>query len=64
MSTLNSIDYAKVSFKVKKVKDNCKTKYAPEHQSMDIDVPVVVGPQSRVSLLKRIELTRADILAV
>jgi len=64
LSTLNSIDYAKVSFKIQKVKDNRKTKYAPEYQVIDIDVPIVVGPQSKVTLLNRVKLTHADTLAM
>ena len=60
LSTLMVKDYVEVAFQIRIVKDNCKAKYAPEHQVMDIDVPAVVGPRSRVMLLKRTGLTHAD----
>ena len=52
-------DYAEVAFQIRIVKDKRKTKYAPEHQVMDIDVPTVVGPRSTAMLLRRTELTHA-----
>jgi hypothetical protein len=64
LSTLNSIDYIEVTFKIKTVKDKRKTKYAPERQPMDIDIPTVVGPKSRLVLLRRVELTHASIMAM
>jgi hypothetical protein len=64
LSTLNSIDYVEVTFKIKIVEDKHKTKYAPKRQLMDIDVPTVVGPKSRLVLLKRVELTHASTIAM
>ena len=58
LSTLNPLNYAEVTFKTATVKDKRQTKRAPKRRAMDIDVPVVVGPRSRTTLLKRVELTQ------
>ena len=50
-------NYAEVAFQIRIVKDKRKTKYASEHQVMDIDIPTVVGPKSTAMLLRRTELT-------
>ena len=52
------MDYTEVIFKTATVKDTRQTKRAPKRQVMDIDIPVVVGPRSRTTLLKRVELTQ------
>ena len=60
-STLSTLDYTKyteVAFKVTAGIDKRETKRAPKRQSMDIDVPVVVGPNSKRMLLRRIRLAR------
>jgi len=58
LSTLVPINYTEVIFKTTAAKDKRQTKRAPKRQAMDIDIPVVVGPRSRTTLLKRVELTQ------
>jgi large subunit ribosomal protein L32 len=64
LSTLISQDYAEVAFQTKVLKDKRKTKYTLERQAMDVDVPAILGPKSKVTLLKRVELTYADNMVI
>ena len=50
-------DYVEVDFEVNMRKDKRKTKYAPENQSMDVDIPIVMGPNSKRTLRTRVSLT-------
>ena len=54
LSTFNPQDYAEVTFKVSKVKDSRKTKYAPKRQVTDVEVPVIMGTKSWQTLQNRI----------
>ena len=58
LSTLDPTNYTEVTFKTATVKDKRQTKRAPKRQAMDVDIPAVVGPRSRITLLKRVGLTQ------
>ena len=56
LSSLDYKDYVEVGFKVNTVKDKRQDKYAPERQSMDVDIPTVMGPKSKQTLRTRVGL--------
>jgi hypothetical protein len=58
LSSLDYTDYVEVRFKMNTVKDERQDKYAPERQSMDVDIPTVMGPKSRQTLRTRVRLTQ------
>ena len=57
LSTFNQIDYKKISFKIKIIKDKRKTKYPPSRQISNNNIPIVMGNKSRQKLRIRIENT-------
>jgi hypothetical protein len=60
-STLSILDgihkFTKVSFKIIKVKDKRKTKYAPTTEQQKDDNSSITGPRSKKTLLSRVQLT-------
>jgi hypothetical protein len=56
-STLIWSDYTEAVWKESITKDKRRTKYAPERQPMEVDIPVVMGARSRIMMLERIRLT-------
>ena len=61
-STLSILDgihkFTKVSFKIIKVKDKRKTKYAPTTEQQRDDNSSITGPRSKKTLLSRVQLTQ------
>ena len=56
LSSLDYKDYVEVCFKMDTMKDKRQDKYAPERQSMDVDIPTVMGPKSKATLRTRVGL--------
>jgi hypothetical protein len=54
LSTLNNIDYKKIIFKIKIIKDTRKIKYAPFRKNNN-NIPKIIGNRNKQRLLIRVE---------
>ena len=57
LSTFNRIDYKKIPFKIKIIKDKRKTKYPPSKQIPNNNIPIIIGNKGKQKLQFRVENT-------